>query len=252
MKRFTEALKWRDPWFRGLSVDGKLAFFYLVDNCDAAGVWEPDFQLANFCLKRDIPWDEIRSEFGDRLELLRNGKWFLTRFISFQYGPHLNRSNTAHLGVLRRLELAGVKCGPYEAPAKGLQRGLQAPKDMDKDKDRVADKTAKLTEAQWLARLAGGFPDIDVTAEFHACRRKFPKGGRKFFQDKWLVNAEPPLVGRAPEEEPPTPEPAGFEDWYFARYEIGPLKKWPQMNPDAQRYYLKLMEPPKLTLMAEG
>ena len=48
MKRFTEALKWRDPWFLDLSVDGKLAFWYIVENCDNAGVWEPNFRLANF------------------------------------------------------------------------------------------------------------------------------------------------------------------------------------------------------------
>lgn len=138
MKRFTEALKWRDPWFRGLSVDGKLAFFYLVDNCDAAGVWEPDFQLANFCLHRDIDWDTVRQEFGDRIVILAGGKWWIRKFPAFQYGI-LSDKCAPHKTVIAcslRHGLVVVNGSvtlpiPYQTPTGGVKE-----KEEDKDKEK--------------------------------------------------------------------------------------------------------------------
>jgi hypothetical protein len=159
LKRFTEALKWRDPWFRNLSVDGKLVFFYFVDNCDAAGVWDPDLQMANFCLKRDIDWDAVWKEFGDRVVKLPNGKLWMRKFIHFQYGPELNPKNSAHLGVIRRLELAGISyppTQPLESPSVGASEGAKD-KDMDKDKDKDKDKDRDQgTEPEVQPDLFGG------------------------------------------------------------------------------------------------
>ncbi len=45
-KRFTDTTKWTDKWFRKLSVCEKLMFLWLVDNCDNAGFWEVDLELA--------------------------------------------------------------------------------------------------------------------------------------------------------------------------------------------------------------
>jgi len=58
MKRFTETEKWRDPWFRKLSAGAKLAFLYIIDNCDNAGVWTADKELADFSIGMEIPLGE--------------------------------------------------------------------------------------------------------------------------------------------------------------------------------------------------
>jgi len=77
MKRFTDTDKWRDPWFRKLSAGAKLAFLFIVDNCDNAGVWDADMELANFSIGMEIPWEKVRESLGERLEVLKSGKWHL-------------------------------------------------------------------------------------------------------------------------------------------------------------------------------
>ena len=68
MKRFTDTLKWSDPWFRRLSHQGKLLWFYLV-------------------------------ELKDRVQLLDDGKIFLPKFIPFQYGT-LSENCVPHKKVI--------------------------------------------------------------------------------------------------------------------------------------------------------
>lgn len=108
MKRFTETRKWNDPWFRELSPDSKLAFDYICDNCDNAGVWEPDPRLANFCIKKDVDWDEVLQELGDRVQVLPSGKWWLTRFIRFQCGDLRPEKVPPHRAVAELLKRHGI------------------------------------------------------------------------------------------------------------------------------------------------
>jgi len=86
MKRFTDTDKWRDPWFRKLSSGVKLAFLFIVDNCDNAGVWDADMELADFSIGMEIPWQKVRDALGDRMEVLKSGKWHLKKFVNFQFG----------------------------------------------------------------------------------------------------------------------------------------------------------------------
>lgn len=145
MKRFTETGKWRDPWFTGLGFEAKLVFFYVVDNCDAAGVWEPDYRLANFLLGRDVEWEVVIGEFGDRVKVIKGGKWWLTRFVGFQQKGKLNKANPAHRNVIKLMEYHGIMgdCGitvvdneqfsrgdPSKAlprPCQGSSKGLPSP-----------------------------------------------------------------------------------------------------------------------------
>jgi hypothetical protein len=160
MKRFTETEKWRDAWFRGLSLDAKLVFWYLTENCDSAGVWEPDFEMVNFTFKRDIPWDEVKFELSQsvngrdpRLRVLPSGKWLLTRFVFFQYG-RLRPECIPHRSILKTIEKHGLtedELYPTTTLAKGYEidrsDGVNSKgsprvchtlqdKDKDQDKDR--------------------------------------------------------------------------------------------------------------------
>lgn len=115
VKRFTETEKWRDSWFRKLKATTKLAFLYIVDNCDAAGVWDPDFELANFTIGEEISWLSVLEQLGDRIDLLKNGKWHITRFVEFQYGELVDECRP-HAKVLQILKGHGI---PYR---KGINR----------------------------------------------------------------------------------------------------------------------------------
>lgn len=129
MKRFTETTKWQDSWFRKLPPTMKVFWNYLLDNCDVAGVWNPDMELAEFQIGASIDMEEVREFFKDRIEFLGNGRWFLTKFIAFQYGE-LNPSNRCHQAVLRSLAANKIEGG-----SKGLQRPSEGGQDKYKDKD---------------------------------------------------------------------------------------------------------------------
>lgn len=128
--RFTATEKWVDPWFCGLSEKDKLFWIYLVDNCDHAGMWQVNWPLVQFHIK-DYVFNE--KAFGGRIVKLKEGKWFVPKFIEFQYKTGLNPENRAHQSVINILK----KEGAY----KGLTRGSQARnvKDKDKVKERYGD-----------------------------------------------------------------------------------------------------------------
>lgn len=108
MKRFTDTDKWRDSWFRALNPNHKLAILYLYDNCDPAGVFDPDFALADFVIGTPIDWAGLLGAAGDRIALLKDGKWHLTRFVEFQQGK-LNPACRPHASIIRLLEGYGIK-----------------------------------------------------------------------------------------------------------------------------------------------
>jgi hypothetical protein len=80
-KRFTESDKWRDKWFRALRPEFKLAWLYLLDNCDAAGVIDLDQELADFQIGIALDWSQFLTHCDGRVEQLKSGKFWVCRFI---------------------------------------------------------------------------------------------------------------------------------------------------------------------------
>jgi hypothetical protein len=130
LKRFTETDKWRDTWFRKLKPFSKLAFLYIVDNCDSAGVWDPDYDLADFTIGERVSWVDVLADFGERVTTLPNGKWHLTRFVEFQYGELVPECRP-HAKILALLKAHGI---PYS---------IGYPKGMDTHKDRKGKEESK-------------------------------------------------------------------------------------------------------------
>jgi hypothetical protein len=151
MKRFTETDKWRDTWYRKLKPLSKLAFSYMVDNCDGAGVWDPDFEFANFAIGEEIDWLQLQQELGDRLVILKSGKWFLTRFIEFQYGE-LCPDCRPHAKVLQLLKAHGL---PY---SKGSKR-VSIPTGMDRTgKDKTGQDNPPPEPAVTADQIYAAYP----------------------------------------------------------------------------------------------
>lgn len=136
-KRFTDTDKYKKRFIRGLPGPYKLFWDYLYHDCDHAGIWQVDFEVAQIYLGKDMPVskDEALSLFNkdeERVVVLNGGsKWFIKSFVDFQYGE-LNPDNRVHHSILTLLKKEGIK---------GLTRGLQASTDKDKDKDK--DKEGK-------------------------------------------------------------------------------------------------------------
>ena len=84
-KRFTDSLKWDDPWFMDLEPTHKLFWIYLLDNCDHAGVWEVNHKLLTFKTGINFDLSEIIDSFTDRIHVINPKYWFVLKFIDFQY-----------------------------------------------------------------------------------------------------------------------------------------------------------------------
>jgi len=131
MKRFTETDKWRDPWFRRLPHTLKLGYLYLLDSVDNAGVWDPDFDAADFSIGAIVPWDDLKVAMGDRLQILPNKKWHVSKFVGYQFGE-LSEACKPHAQVIRLLSHHGIDRVSKEYP-----KGIHTLKDKDKDKDSL-------------------------------------------------------------------------------------------------------------------
>lgn len=112
--RYTETEKWeRDKWFKRLSVEGKLAFVYLYENCDCAGFLEID--EAEIAHKTGLPQSEQLNALklktvGEVLQeikrgYVREGDYIWVRnFLYYQKNLPLNPNNNCHAGILRRIQ----------------------------------------------------------------------------------------------------------------------------------------------------
>ena len=142
-KRFTDTDKWKKVWFRKLKPVYKCFWEYLRDNCNNAGIWEVDFELASFQIGAKLNQNEVERAFSKQFVRINGSKWFLIDFIDWQYNcsiENLNPKNNAHLSAIRILEKFNI----YEV----LARAHSAPMDKDKDKeeDKNKDKDKKLID----------------------------------------------------------------------------------------------------------
>ena len=179
MKRFTETEKWRDPWFRKLSAGAKLAFLYIIDNCDNAGVWTADKELADFSIGMEIPWVKVLEAFGERVSVLPSGDWLIVRFVEFQFGK-LSKDCKPHLQVIRLIEKHRV--------SKGYPKGSETleDKEEDKEKDKKGDARGKPESRSEVDAYAAeiGMSKADVDSWFdHFEANGWKVGGKAAMKD---------------------------------------------------------------------
>lgn len=174
-KRFTDTDKYKKPFLRGLQGAYKVLWDYLYHDCDHAGIWIKDFEIAQIYIGTDLPVNE-----QDALRYFNNGqtrvvpidngkKWFVPDFIEFQYGD-LNEDNRAHYSVIKILRKYNL-LGKMNKP---LTRPLQGCKDKDKDKDLDKDKDIRLFSQNFeeVRKLYPG-TKLGYQVEFDNFRKKF-------------------------------------------------------------------------------
>jgi len=162
-KRFTDTDKYKKPFIRGLPGPYKLLWDYLYHDCDHAGIWIVDFDIAQVYIGKDMPVtkEEALKVFNadpedQKVIPIDNGKkWFIPSFISFQYGE-LNPQNRAHNSVLQILKKYNLSL---------TNKGLISPYQGCKDKERDKDK-------EYFGKSENLF--LDEAREFY--RKEFEKG----------------------------------------------------------------------------
>ena len=63
-----------------------------------------DTDIASFLINCDYTKEEVLAVFGNRIIILEEDKWFLPKFIKFQYGENLNPNNNVHKSVISLIE----------------------------------------------------------------------------------------------------------------------------------------------------
>jgi len=161
--RFTETEKWRDNWYMKLKPRHKIFWIYLLDTCDHAGIWEPNIELANFQIGFKYAEKELLEILKERVCEI-NGKWFIPKFIEFQYKctvDQLNIQNKAHLGIINALKKHGID----EGALKGLQRGCEAPKEQDKEQDKEQERQGIVKGISFFEEIWKKYPNKDGKKE---------------------------------------------------------------------------------------
>lgn len=129
MTRFTETLKWDDPWFRSLSGIQKLVFLYVIDRCNNAGFWEEDEDAMAFQTK--LAKEHIQGAWkGLGRGLIRVGGWvWVRRFLRHQRNDRLNPENKAHIQIIGLLgeQVSRFSSSPEFCEFLGAYKGLLSP-----------------------------------------------------------------------------------------------------------------------------
>lgn len=160
-KRFTDTDIWKTQrWFRKLVPEYKLAFCYIKDTCNHAGLWKVDcsdliedlglseFDFPLFIETVNIEFDKVSGKKinKERIRLVEKNYLWLTGFIQFQYEGkdrlvnHFAAPVRTALLFLSSLNLLDESLNKkYITLKEPLQEGWQTPKDKDRVKDKEKD-----------------------------------------------------------------------------------------------------------------
>lgn len=193
-KRFMTTELFEDAWFMDLPAKYKLFWIYLLTKCNNSGIWQVNWKLAQFYVGDNLEPVEVKRIFSDRIKEFEDGKyWFIPKFIHFQYGDKLSKSNPATRGVIKILEDYNLlefvsKIKIHKGASKELQSTLQGVKDKDKDKykDEVKVKNKIIPElseflsyCKTLSIYHSSF-DFQIEAKYNAwVENKWKDGNNK-------------------------------------------------------------------------
>jgi hypothetical protein len=166
-KRFTDTDLWKKQrWFKQLSPEYKLAFIYIKDQCNHAGIWKVDcfelmedtglneFDLSVFISKINIEFDKISGQkvFKERIFLVNSHTLWLTGFIQYQYEGKDQKVNQYSLPVSSALKILNGYL--IDKGSEGLDKGSEG---LDKGSEGL-DKGS-----EGLSVLAKGLAENHIT-----------------------------------------------------------------------------------------
>ena len=142
-KRFTDTEIWDKEWFMELSLVKKCLVRYVFDKCDAAGIWSPNWKLASMYIGEAVSEKDLLETGNGLFCKLENGKFFVLKFCSFQYGT-LTETCAPHKKVIQILTSNGIDHTQPEGYSKGIYTLQEKEKEeyMDKveEKEKVKEK----------------------------------------------------------------------------------------------------------------
>ena len=173
-KRMTDTDKWKKRFVRDLSPQHKLLWFYVLDDCNHAGIWEVDIEVASIRVGYELVYDMLPESFLNKIVIFDNGdKWFIPDFIDFQYGE-LNPNSNVHKSVISLLQRYNLE---------GYVKGLQTLSNTEQDKDIVIVKDKVKAKAKRFVK-----PTLDEVANYIQERKSFKIVDAARFYDYYSSN----------------------------------------------------------------
>lgn len=107
-KRFIDTDLFKRPRFKDLKAPYKLLWVYLMCECNHAGLWNVELDVAGLRIGQKLP-EDCATVMGHMIQVVDGGrKWWLKDFVRFQYGAELVTTNRMHASVIRELETWGL------------------------------------------------------------------------------------------------------------------------------------------------
>ena len=126
-KRMTDTDKWKKRFIRELKPKHKLLWLYILDDCNHAGIWEIDLDVASIRVGEAVGYKDL-DVFGNKIIMFDNNeKCFIPDFIEFQYGE-LNPNSNVHksvISLLSRYNLEGYMKGTQTPPEPMIEKPIK-------------------------------------------------------------------------------------------------------------------------------
>ena len=179
-KRFIETDIWKKRWWRNLPPKLKLFYIYLLTQCDHAGMWDVDIELAEFQIGMPLNDKEIKEHLGKHIKVIKEDKWFIKAFPSFQYNI-LNPNVKAHASVIKILDKYNCLQSVSNTYASVQD------KDKDKDKDKVKEKNMDVAILEVSEAIQNNMANrrIKFVNEVNGFHEKYDKDMRIDFANYW-------------------------------------------------------------------
>ena len=142
-KRLSDTEIWKKAWFFDLPDKYKLFWFYILSDCDAAGVWTANEKITRAFLG-EINLLEVQEVFKKQIRVLEGGAyWLIIDFIKFQYGYPIKETAPMYKKISTLLEQRKLKLNTlyntvyYTVPGTVKDKEEDKGKEEDKEEDRI-------------------------------------------------------------------------------------------------------------------